>query len=420
MRLTSVLIFCWLFLVIGASAQDAKSALTPNELYSRAWKLVENDYYDPKFNGQNWHRWEHRYDGKLITIDDARVAIGSMLASLGDPKTKLRLPHHPDNDSTDRDGRYVGLGMHLFVDNSKNTIIMNVTDDSPAFKAGIRAGNQILQVNGESIKGLSIDQIKQRMVGPANSEVVLTIEDDSVVRTISVLKAVLPLQSVATVTWLPGNLGYLGLDNFSSVDTVEQVRTAVRKLHDCDALILDLRRNPGGLLMNAFAVADLFLDDRKQCIYNFIDRNGYVLPKRASGNQITQQMLVLLIDKGTAEGAEILTAALQDNGRATVLGERTCGDFAGLIQAVNRFDDGSEIDISVARWLTPNQKELTSKGISPDIEVALSARDRMEGKGPWFLETFKLDPKELKDKQLLRAISFLRDAVATKNNSLEK
>ena len=403
-----------------ADGTKTASPPTPDQIYNRAWRFIDTDYYDSKFNGQDWHHWEHRFDGKLKTLDDARVAISTMLASLGDPKTKFHPKADLDDDSANRHGAYLGLGMNLFVDKNNKTKITNVTDDSPAFNAGIRAGDEILQVDGKPITGSPIEQIKKRIDGPANAKVVLTIKSGSVVQTLSLSKTVLPLKSVATVTWLPGNLGYIGLDNLSSGGTTDQVRGAIQKLHDCDGLILDLRKNPGGMLVNAISVADLFLVSYKQCILNSIDRNGYVVSNQASGKPCTKQTLVLLIDKGTAEGAEILTAALQDNGRATVVGERTSGNSGGLIQEVSRVNDGSEIEISVAHWLTPNRNELAYNGISPDIEVALNARDRMDGKGPWWLETPKLDPEGLKDIQLLRAIRFLREAASAQSTSHEK
>jgi carboxyl-terminal processing protease len=373
-----------------------------------------------KIQRADWRKWEHRYDGKLKTTDDARIAITTMLASLGDPKTKFRPSPDLDDDSANRHGHYLGLGMNLWIDKSSKIKITNVADGTPAFKAGIHAGDEIMEVDGKSTKGSTIEQIRKQIDGPINTKVVLTVKDGSVLRTLGLSKAALALKSVATVTFLPGNLGYIGVDNLSSVDATEQLRGAVQRLHDCYGLILDLRKNPGGLLNNAVSVADLFLVSDKQCILSCFDRNGYVTSTNAPGRPLTQQTLVLLIDKGTAGGAEILTAALQDNGRATVVGERSCGDSNGLLQGISKFNDGSEIDVSIAHWLTANRTDSAYKGISPDIEVVLNSRERLEGKGPWWLETPKLDPNALMDMQLLRAISFLRDATSTQSTSLEK
>ena len=418
MRLTSTLILCWLFLVIAACAQDTKSALTPNEVYTRAWKLIENEYYDAEFNGQDWHKWEHRYDGKLKTLDDANSAIATMLASLGDPKTRFRLRADLNDYSANGHGKHLGYGMNLWHDRNNKIKITNVTDGTPAFKAGIHAGDEIIAVNGKPIKSLNSEEIKKQIDGPTNTKIALTIKNGAAVRTLSLSKAVLALKSVATVTILSGNLGYIGIDNLGSDNATEELRGAVQRLRYCYGLILDLRKNPGGLPSNAFSMAAMFLTTRQR-IGNGIGRNDNTIVL-VPAKRVTTQPLVVLIDSGTAESAEIFTAALQDNRRATVIGERSYGHSAGMVQQITRFDDGSEIIVSTTRLLTPKGEVFGNKGISPDIQVVVNSQDRSEGKGQWWLETPKLDPNDLKDIQLLRAISFLHDAASAEITSQEK
>jgi carboxyl-terminal processing protease len=210
---------------------------------------------------------------------------------------------------------------------------------------------------------------------------------------------------------LPGNIGYIRLDSFISSKANSEMRESLKKTAACDGLIVDLRNNPGGLLANAIDIASMFLDDG--VIVSTIDSDGYVNSQPSSKNPICKKPMVVLINRGSASASEILSGALRDNGRAKLVGEKSFGK--GLVQAINKLDDNSGINVTIARYLTPNGTDIHKVGIIPDFELPLKDEDYTKGKGPWWIDlnyaNFKHSPTDGKDIQLNKAVEVLKSEI---------
>src|SRR5262249_7127286 len=184
-------------------------------------------------------------------------------------------------------------------------------------------------------------------------------------------------------------------------------------------IILDLRQNPGGLLTNAIDISNMFLDGGN--IVSTVDRDGYKTPAMSDGKPVCHQPMVVLIDQGSASASEITGGALRDNGRAALVGQKTFGK--GLVQGINRLEDGSGVNITIARYLTPNDTDINKKGITPDYGIELSDKDYQDGKGPWWLDpdgpTVKRSPEDKKDVQLAKAVEVLKAKLGGQSVAVE-
>jgi carboxyl-terminal processing protease len=227
-------------------------------------------------------------------------------------------------------------------------------------------------------------------------------------------RAEIPIKAVADSEMLPNNIGYIRLDSFISSKANSEMKNALKKLSGADGIILDLRNNPGGLLANAIEIASMFLDHG--VIVSTIDSEGYKSSTPASGSPITHQPVVLLINQGSASASEILSGALRDNGRAKLVGQKSFGK--GLVQAINKLEDGSGINVTIAKYLTPNDTDIHKQGITPDYMVKLEDADYTKGKGPWWFDPNfsnvekKKTPTDGKDLQLNKAIEVMKDTIS--------
>jgi carboxyl-terminal processing protease len=191
----------------------------------------------------------------------------------------------------------------------------------------------------------------------------------------------------------------------------DEMREALAKLTPARGIVLDLRGNPGGLVTNAVDICSMFLDGG--VVVSTVDKTGKTVDARATGMPISKQPLVVLIDQGSASAAEITSGALHDNDRAPLVGVKSFGK--GLVQAINRLDDGSGVNITIARYVTPDNIDIHKKGITPDYNVELKAEDYKAARGPWWLDpggpTVKREPSDLKDIQLKKAVDVLEQKV---------
>lgn len=392
-------------------AQVGSRVIPPNALYDKAYRLVKEGYYDQKFSGQDWSRWEHHYDGKLKTSDDAHKAIETMIASLGDPYTRFLDRDAFDDEKSQIEAHLFGVGMQLGMHDHKVVVIAPI-DGTPASGAGIQPGDEITEVDKKPVKGQSLDQVVKQIRGPLNTPVSITLQRKTERKVVALKRAEIPIRAVATQELLPGNIGYIRLESFISSKANAEMRNALKKLSSADGIILDLRNNPGGLLANAIEIASMFLD--KGVVVSTIDADGYKTPTQVSGTAMTKQPLVLLINGGSASASEILSGALKDNGRAQLVGQKSFGK--GLVQAINKLDDGSGINITIARYLTPNDTDIHKVGILPDYKVDLKDDDLTKGKGPWWIDlsfsNFKRSPLDNKDVQLNKAVEVVKTEIA--------
>lgn len=373
-------------------------AYTPQSLYDEVWKLINTRFVNEDKNGQDWRIWRHRFDGQIKDEADANVAIETMLASLNDRYTRFL-----DKDEFAEEGRSIkatlyGIGIQIGVREDKLVVIAPI-DDTPADKAGLKANDEILEIDGKNTKGMSVKDAADLIRGEKGTKVHLLIKrEEKQSKYYDIVRDEIKLKSVSLTNpfemSIPSNIGYIKLSTFLSSNASQEVQNALGELNGKSGYILDLRSNPGGLLSNAIRIADMFLDDG--AIVSTVDRDGYKEVRYSSPSVLTGKPLVLLINGGSASASEILSGALKDNKRAVLIGERSFGK--GLVQEINQLPGGSGVNITTQRYLTPNDTDINKKGIEPDIPVELTEDDA----------------KAKKDPQLTRAISIMEEMIKGK------
>ena len=328
-------------------------------------------------------------------------AIDGALGALGDPHT---IYIDPETYSLGIDivtGQFEGIGARVEQDPASGEIVIVAPfRDSPADKAGIRPGDVILTVDGESTAGWTVGQAVRVIRGPQGSEVTLGVRHDSgETEDVTITRAVITVPTVFTheVEDADGNpvndIAYVELQQISD-ETVNDLRDVIRDIEEKGyrGLVLDLRRNPGGGLRATVEIADLFLESGTILIQ--VDKEGNEMVERANGGDQGEEIpLVVLVGKGSASGAEVLAAAVRDNGRAILIGSTTFGK--GSVNHLRQLSDGGAIYITIARWLTPSGEQIEAIGLAPDIEVVPSEED---------IELRR-------DVQLFAAIDYLRESI---------
>ncbi len=369
-------------------------AATPAELYDDVWKIVNKKYYDPTNNSQDWTKWRYRYENKLKTKEDAYVAIETMLSSLNDPYTRFLDPKEFSEETQSIKGSLKGIGTQIGLRDG-NLVIIAPLEDSPAEKAGLQADDYILEINGESTKGINIEAAADKIRGEKGTTVTLLIQRKGVPnKTYSVVRDEIEVKSVSCkppfeTTKIPGDIQYIRLSSFISKNAASEIESILSNSSGMKGFIIDLRSNPGGLLTNAIYISDMLL--RGGVIVSTVDRDSYKNTTRARYQQATDKPIVVLINKGSASASEILSGALKDNHRATIIGEQSFGK--GLVQEINRLPDEAGMNITIQRYLTPSGTDIHKKGITPDIVVELTKENA--------------DAKE--DVQLKKAIEVLEE-----------
>jgi carboxyl-terminal processing protease len=329
-----------------------------------------------------------------------QAAIDGIIRSLNDSHTEYLTPAELKAGALDLSSSYDGIGATVS-DRSGAITIVAPFRDSPAEKAGIRPGDVILEVDGVSTEGWTQTQAVQVIRGPSGTQVTLKVKHtDGTIETITVTRGKIPLESVflePNLEVIPGESGnrlvdrngtevtdiaYIAITQFHD-RTVDELRTKAKDLQakGYRGLILDLRSNPGGLLQATVDVADEFLDSGT--ILTEVDADGKVQSWNARrGGILTSIPVVILQDEGSASGAEVLAAALRDNGRATIVGTRSFGK--GTVNQLHELKNCGDpngcgaLYISVGRWLTPKGDQIEGLGVKPDVEVPMSYDDYVE------------------------------------------
>jgi carboxyl-terminal processing protease len=338
-------------------------------------------------------------------LDDEALfdaAINGMLGSLNDKGTYYVTPDEFKND-TPISGFFDGIGATVSQQKDE-VIIIAAIKGTPAEKAGIRAGDTIISVDGESAKGWTTQKVVSRIRGQRGTTVVVGIRHaDGATEDYKLVRAPVPVDSVSTTP--PGgtlrdsqgnpvnNIGYISIREFSG-RTPQEMEAALKEVLDqgVKGLIVDVRYNPGGLLNSVTTVTDMFLD------------NGViVVEKEASGRETKVEArqgqsagglpVVILQNKYSASASEVLAAALSENGRATVIGEKSFGK--GTVNTSKQLPNGGVLFVSIAYWLSPKGNVIDNVGVRPDIEVALTNED--------------IDAR--RDPQILRAVDVMRGMI---------
>lgn len=335
------------------------------KLLDEIWEILRNDYVDEK-----------AVDPDKI----GRGAIDGVVQALADPHTSYIDKEQYAIEQTGIRGSYEGIGAHVSIQDGMIVIVAPIAG-SPAESAGVRAGDRILEVNGESTKGLNLADVVNKIKGPRGTTVKILLARDSETEhvLIEITRAEIKTGSVFT-RMLDDGIAHIRISQFSQ-RTGTELKDALKDIKSKGAkgLVLDLRNNPGGLLETTVESASQFLD--KGVVAYQVNRKGDREKWDVrSGGQALEMPLVILVNQGSASGSEVLTGALQDRGRATVIGTKTFGK--GSVNHIRELSDGSAFYVTIARWLTPNGRLIEGQGLEPDIHVPFTEEDAQAQRDP--------------------------------------
>ncbi len=382
---------------VQAALQDS-----PKALVDEVWQLVNREYVDSTFNKVNWQATRQSLLSKNYTSrEQAYQAIDAALEKLGDPYTRFLDPKQYEALTNQTSGEVSGVGIRMEQDEkTKQLTVVEAIANSPAFKAGIKAGDKILAIDGKPTQAIDVQDASKMIRGKAGTIVTLRIGRQQSNFDLKLTRANIELPTVHYTLKQEGKkrIGYITLREFSS-HAAEQMQRAIQDLNrqQVDGFVLDLRGNPGGLLQSSIEIARMWLETGS--IVRTVDRVGGSEEMTANRTALTKRPLVLLVDGNSASASEILSGALQDNQRAVVVGSQTFGK--ALVQSVHGLSDGSGLAVTIAHYYTPKGTDISHKGITPDIKIDLTdAQERQLATNPALVATQN-------DPQYARAIAVL-------------
>jgi carboxyl-terminal processing protease len=319
------------------------------QLLDQAWTTITQNYVEPSV-------------ANSTILNEG--AVRGMVQSLNDPYSAYLSPEEYQLAQSGIQGTFGGIGAQVGLNSANQPIILAPLENSPAAKAGIKTGDVILAVNGESTQGLSLTEVVLLVRGPAGTTVRLLIqhEGETMPVEIDVVRAQI---NAPNVTYqMMGNIAYIDISSFSA-NTNDELNAGLQALDlkDSTGIILDLRDNPGGLVSDVVDVASHFI--KSGVIITLVDNKGDRSSQSVQPNGVyTDLPMVVLVNQYTASGSEVLSGALQDYHRATIAGNTTLGK--GSYDSFFQLSDGSAIYLTIGRWLTPDGREIEGKGITPD------------------------------------------------------
>ncbi|HXF86292.1 MAG TPA: S41 family peptidase [Anaerolineales bacterium] len=368
------------------SAVPSSSSATPEDLeqlfapFWEAWNIVHTQYVDQP-------------------VDDValmRGAIRGMMEALGDKQTFYMDPQTYETETSYLQGEYEGIGAYVDTSGDYLTIISPI-EGSPADVAGLRPGDKIIAIDGEDMTGVDPEQARQKVLGPAGTKVTLTVsrEGESEPLIFVIVRARIVIAS-AEGKMLENGIAYIDINTFGE-RTTKELRDALDELlkENPRGIIIDLRNNPGGYLSTAVDVASEFIEEGVILYEQYGDGSRDVYEAHGNG-KATALPIVVLINEGSASASEIVAGALQDYGRATLVGVKSYGK--GSVQNwVPLSNDQGAARVTIARWLTPNERMIDGVGLTPDVVVEMTEEDYANNRDP----------------QLDKAIEVLLDLIAT-------
>lgn len=385
-----VILTCLLSFFAGSSIMELKYKRNENPINSKLNK-TDSKYIDEFINNYNYINENYYQDIDKETLING--AIEGMMNSISDPYSVYMPDEEYSNFNIILDGAYNGVGLEVIKNDDGTLLILNVFKNSPAFEAGIVAGDIIVTINNIDVKQMSASEFSQMIVTGKDKNYKLQIIHNNQLIEYNLTKNNIYLTSVLSKTFEVNNnkIGYIYVSIFAA-NTAEQFKQELVKLENDNitSLIIDVRGNNGGYLTIAESIASMFVD-KKHVIYQ-LKKNNKIVKQKSTGNVTKKYSIVILTDNSSASAAELLTGSLKDNLNATIIGETTYGK--GTVQELMVLSNGDKYKITTKEWLTPKGTSINKVGIKPDIEVKLQ-------------DLYYTNPIDQNDNQLQTAIEYL-------------
>ena len=352
---------------------------SPKAILDEAWQIINREYVDTTFNKVDWLASRQvLLSQEYSSTREAYAALKEQIQKLGDPYTRFMDPQQYQSLTNQTSGELSGVGVRLQVDaTSKVLTVVEPIENSPASAAGIQAGDRIVAIDGKLTAGMTVEDASQLIQGDVGTPVTLRIERGATPAKDTLLtRARIEVPNVMSSVKQEGNakIGYIRLTEFSS-HAPDQMRKAIQKLSEqqVQGFVLDLRNNPGGLLQAAVEISRMWIDSGS--IVRQVNRVGESTEMSANQTSLTKLPLTVLVNGNSASSSEIVTGALLDNRRATIVGSQTFGK--ALVQSVHALGDGSGLAVTVAHYYTPAGTDISHKGITPNIRIDLTEQQQM-------------------------------------------
>ena len=381
---------------------DDEVQVTPKQLVAEALQIVEESYVDGNFNGLNWQQVKtealsHHY----ATSEEAYQAIESVLKRLENPATRFLTPKQFTAFSAENSGKnHIGVGLlevlSLDYDERERLRIITPLPDTPAAEAGLQTGDLITAIDGVSTNNLSLAEAAMKLRGAEGSMVSLTMTRDGSNFDVKLNREKIQIENTVRTQLIKIDdiqIGYIYLGQFLDSSVLE-MKEAINNLHEASSLILDLRNNPGGSVLAAVEIAGFFLGERK---VGMAATRVNLPPLNSTQMQLTEQPLVVLVNRGTASAAELLAGSLQDYRRAIIIGTPTIGK--GLIHSPQLLADNSGIVVTLGKLFTPDGRDIFTSGIEPDLLSDVKISPLLDS---------QIEPASLEDIQYLEAVEQLK------------
>jgi carboxyl-terminal processing protease len=355
--------------IVGTRSTNVLASLLSSQNKAVAADL---DYRDVE---AVYDKLRQSYDGKLNTTALIEGAKKGLVEAAGDPYTVYFTKEEAKEFMSDLQGTFSGIGAEL-ARRDEQLLITATLDDSPARKAGLQASDVIVKVNDEDASSWAVDKAVSAIRGEKGTTVKITVLRNQELKEFSITRDEI---STPSVKWeVVDSVGYIRLARFAD-DTAELARQAADELKSkgVKSIVLDLRGNGGGYLTAARDVSSLWLDDKVVVQERTNDKVTETL-RSGTDAPLAGMPTIVLIDGGSASASEIVAGALQDNKVATLMGEKTFGK--GSVQDILDFSNGGQLKVTVAKWYTPNGKNISKEGIAPDNEVKMSDQDLKNNK----------------------------------------
>lgn len=397
-------------IISPAFSEEPSLKDSPKAVVDEVWQVVNTEFVDRNFNNVNWQaKRQELLNKNYSNRKQAYKAIREALKDLGDPYTRFLDPEEFSDLTSQTSGETSGVGVRLTLDTrTSDLVVVEALKESPAFKAGLKTGDRIVRINGKPTALMSLEQASQEIQGEVGTEVEMQISRPGKgVFGVTLTRANIEIPTVTYSLKEEGKtkIGYIKLDEFSS-HAAEQMKQAIETLNKqkVSGFVLDLRGNPGGLLFASVDIARLWMKEGK--IVSTIDRRGGDRQFSANGTAITDLPLVVLVNQGSASASEILTGALKENKRATVVGTPTYGK--ATVQSVHDLSDGSGLAVTIARYYPPSGANISKKGIKPDIVQDLTMEQQVKLRDDPSLMGTASDPQYRRAVGVLQSSNFAK------------